>query len=144
MNPSLTIPTDNPYKLLAIIGAVIFVTSIFIFSTLTYKLNDVVFENLEAITSIENNMALSEVEKSDKVAIANRKIEIISKDRKAFPILFAVISLIGAIFCGVGFRKWLFEIYPVEEAIRKEQLKSLRLANKESSIKDLCAKNNTS
>ncbi|EKO3590970.1 hypothetical protein P0F40_003296 [Vibrio metschnikovii] len=133
MNSSLSVPTDNPYKLMAIVGAVIFVFSLYFLLRQTYVYNDIVFQAAEKISIIEAQDELPDSVKKDRILIENRKIEIVSKDRKFFPYLCGLIAALGCFLCGIGFRHWIFEVYPDEEAIRKEQLKSLRLANKAAS-----------
>ncbi|HAS8182970.1 TPA: hypothetical protein I7719_21870 [Vibrio vulnificus] len=126
-------PTDNPYKLMAIVGAVVFVFSLYFLLSQTYTYNDIVFQAAEKISIIEAQDDLPDSVKEDRIAIENRKIEIVSKDRKYFPYLCGVIAALGGLLCGIGFRHWILEVYPDEEAMRKEQLKSLRLANSAAS-----------
>ncbi|EPZ7321189.1 hypothetical protein ACXR5E_003851 [Vibrio mimicus] len=133
MNSSLSVPTDNPYKLMAIVGAVICVFSLYFLLSQTYTYNDIVFQAAEKISIIEAQDELPDRVKEDRISIENRKIEIVSKDRKLFPYLCGVSAALGGLLCGIGFRHWIFEVYPDEEAMRKEQLKSLRLANKAAS-----------
>ncbi|WP_373433464.1 hypothetical protein ACEO96_18570 [Vibrio anguillarum] len=133
MNSSLSVPTDNPYKLMAIVGAVVFVFSLYFLLSQTYTYNDIVFQSAEKISIIEAQDDLPDSVKEDRISIENRKIEIVSKDRKYFPYLCGIIAGLGGLLCGIGFRHWIFEVYPDEEAMRKEQLKSLRLANRTAS-----------
>ncbi|MCE0556708.1 hypothetical protein [Motilimonas sp. E26] len=133
MNSSLNVPTDNPYKLMAIVGAITFVFGIYFLLSQTYKYNDAIFQALEKISIIQAQDELPEKVKNDRVAIENRKIEIVTTDSKYFPFLCSVISAIGLILCGIGFYHWIYNVYPDEESIRKEQLKSLRIANQSAS-----------
>ncbi|TOK32301.1 hypothetical protein CGI20_24895 [Vibrio parahaemolyticus] len=133
MNSSLSVPTDNPYKLMAIVGAVVFVFSLYFLLSQTYTYNDIVFQAAEKISIFEAQDDLPDSVKEDRIAIENRKIEIVSKDRNYFPYLCGVIAALGGLLCGIGFRHWILEVYPDEEAMRKEQLKSLRLANRAAS-----------
>ena len=132
MNSSLSIPTDNPYKLMAIVGAVIFVFSFYFLMTQNYKYNQIVFEAAEKISLI-HAADLSEKVMEERAAIENRKVDIVVKDRKFLPYLCAVISCFGLVLFFFGFNRWLTKIYPAEEEIRSEQLKSIRLANKKAS-----------
>ena len=135
MNSSLSVPTDNPYKLMAIVGAVIFVFSLYFLLSQTYKYNDIVFQAAEKISIIAAQDELADGVKKDRISIENKnkKIEVVSEDRKYFPYICGVIAALGGLVCGIGFRHWIFEVYPDEQAIRKEQLKSLRLANRAAS-----------
>ena len=58
------------------------------------------------------------------IEIEVRKLSIIKADRKCFPYIFGFVAGFGAILCWFGFRQWIVDIYPDEEALRKEQLKS--------------------
>ncbi|TKF19960.1 hypothetical protein FCV43_14735 [Vibrio genomosp. F6] len=133
MNSTLSIPTDNPYKLMAIIGSVIFITSLYFLGYQTYRFNDSVFESLEKISIVSSNTELSEPDKEFRISIEERKIEIIKKDRRFLPYGCALFSVIGLFLGFFGFRHWLLEIYPDETAIRKAQLKNLQLSNLERS-----------
>ena len=129
MNSSLSIPTDNPYKLMAIVGAVIFVFSFYFLMTQNYRYNQIVFNAAEKISLI-NAANLPDKIMEERAAIENRKIEIVVKDRLWLPYLCAGISCLGLVLCFFGFNRWLTKIYPLEEEFRSEQLKSIRLANK--------------
>ncbi|WP_226422280.1 hypothetical protein [Vibrio sp. E14] len=133
MNSTLSIPTDNPYKLMAIIGSVIFILSLYFLGYQTYRFNDSVFESLEKISIISSNVELSESDKDYRIAIEERKIEIIENDRKFLPFGCAIFSAIGLFLGFYGFRHWLIEVYPVEDSMRKAQLKNLELSNQERS-----------
>ncbi|EMI4230091.1 hypothetical protein V6436_004434, partial [Vibrio vulnificus] len=85
MNSSLNVPTDNPYKLMAIVGAVVSVFSLYFLLSQTYTYNDIVFQAAEKISIIEAQDDLPDSVKEDRISIENRKIEIVSKDRKYFP-----------------------------------------------------------
>lgn len=133
MNSSLRLPTDNPYKLMAIIGAVIFVFGLYYLLSRNEIHNDRVFQAAEKIAMIAEREDLTDTEKDARVAIESRKLEIIKSDRELSPYICALISTIGGFLCFIGFRHWIRNVYPDEEAMRKEQLKSLRLANLKAS-----------
>ncbi|WP_063650503.1 hypothetical protein [Aliivibrio fischeri] len=133
MNPSLSIPTDNPYKLMAIVGAVIFVISFYFLISQTYKYNDIVFQAVEKMSIIEAQNDLPDRIKQNRIDIEQKKIEIVKTDRKYLPHICGLIGMLGGGLCGFGFRYWICNVYPEEEAIRKEQLKSLQIANRNAS-----------
>lgn len=140
MNSSLSIPTDNPYKLMAIVGAVIFIFGFYFLWTQNYKYNEIVFTAAERISMIEAS-DLTDALKKKRAAIENRKIEIVKKDREWLPYTCGVVSAIGILLCIFGFNRWLTKIYPVEEALQKEQLRNIRLTNKQ--VSKACYKKRT-
>ncbi|PSV16548.1 hypothetical protein C0W59_07625 [Photobacterium kishitanii] len=130
MTPSLSIPTDNPYKLMAIFGFVIFMLSQYFFIDQYSNSNDIIFKSAEKISHIGNQSDLPESVKQERIQIENKKIEIVVKNRNFLSFICGVIAAISCFISFIGFRYWILKIYPDEEAIRKEQLKSLQLSNK--------------
>ena len=82
---------------------------------------------------ISAQKALTENIKKERIEIEVRKLSIIKADRKCFPYICGFVAGFGAILCWFGFRQRIVDIYPDEEALRKEQLKSLIIANRAAS-----------
>ncbi|AVQ86475.1 hypothetical protein C7R88_03590 [Plesiomonas shigelloides] len=133
VNSSLNIPTDNPYKLMAIIGAIAVVFSVYFLLSQNYRYNELAFSSLEKISYIAEQSDLSEETKKYRISIENKKLEIIKTDREWFPYLCGAMAALGGYLCGIGFKHWIYEVYPDEQAIRKQYLYSLRLANRTTS-----------
>ncbi|MDC5852240.1 hypothetical protein OPW32_23890 [Vibrio europaeus] len=132
MNSSLNIPTDNPYKLMAILGTVLFIFSVYLLVSQSTNSNEKILTSLQIIANLKSDLSMPEPKKAQLIAIEERRIELAVEIKNFNPYGCAILSVAAIFLSGFGFTKWLKEIYPIEEAMRKEQLRSLELSNQKT------------
>ncbi|MDC5842520.1 hypothetical protein OPW33_24650 [Vibrio europaeus] len=133
MQSTISVPTDNPYKLMAIVGALLLMLSFVFLGVQTYKFNSIVFDAAARRLEIHANTDLSDEVKEAYIKLENRKIDIAASDGNMLPFACAIVSLLGLGLSFLGFRQWLTDVYPREVQIRKEQLKNIQLMNQKLS-----------
>lgn len=129
MNSSLSVPTDNPYKFMTVIGLVLTTFSIYFLFSQGYSYNDKIFKSIQQVADAKSNAKLSEEQKEVQIAIAERVYEISVEDSKYLPLFCAFGVIFGSILLWYGFTKWIKEAYPVEAEIKKLQLQNIKLQN---------------
>ncbi|MDC5808109.1 hypothetical protein OPW36_13965 [Vibrio europaeus] len=132
MNSSLNIPTDNPYKLMAILGTVLFIFSVYLLVSQSTNSNEKILASLQVIANLKSDLSIPEPQKAQLIAIEERRVELAVEIKNFNPYGCAILSVAAIVLSGFGFTKWLKEIYPIEEAMRKEQLRSLELSNQKN------------
>lgn len=124
MNSNLVIPTDNPFKFLAIFGLVLFLAGPFFVIASVNALNDTIFQAKESAYQAEaknlpyKNQLILDLERKVEIAVSDHDFRIASS---------AVVSTTGIFMMLIGFFVWFCRIHPFEERLRKMQALKLKL-----------------
>ena len=88
-----------------------------------------VFKSFDKILEISTNNKLSEKDKNSAEAMMLERLDFRKTEQRFVPLASGIMATIGAFLFIVGFWNWFKIIYPIEEAIRQEQLTQLKKSN---------------
>jgi hypothetical protein len=124
MNSNLAIPTDNPFKFLAIFGLVLFLAGPLFVIASTNATNNIIFETRAAAYEAS---AFELPYQTSLIADLERKAEIAVSDHDLFIRLAGGSSAVGFFMMLLGFSVWFKKIYPEEEDLRKKHAQKLKI-----------------
>ena len=125
METRIPLPTDNIYKFYALFGLLLFILSFGIAITTTHTTNNLIFQTVVELETINSLPTLSRIEKIKKQVI-ERKLEIVKSDKEFYEYASYVLVVIGTLMTLFGFDRWHKQIQPVQDEITKLQLEKLR------------------
>lgn len=117
---------------MAILGTVLFIFSVYLLVSQSTNSNEKILASLQVIANLKSDLSIPEPQKAQLIAIEERRVELAVEIKNFNPYGCAILSVAAIVLSGFGFTKWLKEIYPIEEAMRKEQLRSLELSNQKN------------
>ncbi|WP_313513145.1 hypothetical protein [Pseudomonas sp.] len=126
MESKLSLPTDNFYKLLALLSLVGLISSFMIVIYATNTSNAIAFENwaeLEVLKTKEN----PNIEQSTRLKILEKKIDVAVADRKTYVEYAGFLAALCTLGMFVGFGCWYRKIQPLADQLAATQLEMARL-----------------
>ena len=117
---------DNPYKLISVLGFVIFIAGLTLLILNLHKNNEIIFTASEQAYRVVDDSKLSDGVKEGLIKGFNRESEIAAGNIKSMPIFSAIICVIGGVLMWFGFNVWFKKIYPLEKKIRIAEFRKLR------------------